>query len=201
MIEIKKNKRSKSFIAIQKSAKTLFWKYGITRVTVEEICQEAGVSKMTFYRNFKNKNEVAKQVLIHLSEKGLADYNRIMVQDIAFIDKVRQMILMKAENSKDVSHEFLKDIYQNQDTSLQEILIKHRKKSLDRVMEDFAEAQKKGWIRQDLKLSFILYTLNDLQKKILDEELAALYANSTEMIMELTTSFFYGILPTKTHKL
>ena len=63
------SKKSKSFISIQKSAKTLFWKYGMARVTVEEICREAGVSKMTFYRNFKNKNEVAKQVLIHLAEK------------------------------------------------------------------------------------------------------------------------------------
>ena len=33
-----------------------------------------------------------------------------MTQDIAFIDKVKQMLLMKAENSKDVSYEFLKDI-------------------------------------------------------------------------------------------
>jgi len=195
------SKKSKSFIAIRKSAKTLFWKYGIARVTVEEICREAGVSKMTFYRNFKNKNEVAKQVLIFLAEKSLADYNQIMAQDIAFDDKVKQMLLMKAESSKDVSYEFLKDVYQNQDTSLQEILIKYRKKNLDRVMEDFAEAQKKGWIRQDLKLSFILYTLKDLQKKVLDEELIALYSNSTEMIMELTNFFFYGILPSKTHKI
>ena len=122
-----------------------------------------------------------------------------MAQDIAFIDKVKQMLLMKAENSKDVSYEFLKDIYQNE--SMQILLEKHRKKSLDKVMQDFSEAQKKGWIRQDLKLSFILYTLNDLQKKVLDKELIAMYSNSTEMIMELTNFFFYGILPPKTHEI
>jgi len=122
-----------------------------------------------------------------------------MAQDIAFIDKVKQMLLMKAENSKDVSYEFLKDIYQNE--SMQILLEKHRKKSLDKVMQDFSEAQKKGWIRQDLKLSFILYTLNDLQKKVLDKELIAMYSNSTEMIMELSNFFFYGILPPKTHEI
>jgi len=33
------------------TSKKLFWKYGIKRVTIEEICREAGVSKMTFYKH------------------------------------------------------------------------------------------------------------------------------------------------------
>ena len=35
--------------------KELFWKYGIKRVAIEEICKQAHVSKMTFYKYFKNK--------------------------------------------------------------------------------------------------------------------------------------------------
>ena len=46
-----------------KQARELFWKHGIKRITVEEICSEAGISKMTFYRNFKNKVEIAERVV------------------------------------------------------------------------------------------------------------------------------------------
>ncbi|MBN1927463.1 MAG: helix-turn-helix transcriptional regulator, partial [Prolixibacteraceae bacterium] len=47
---------------ILQSAKKLFWKYGIRKVSIDEICREAGVSRMTFYRLFKNKIELAKVV-------------------------------------------------------------------------------------------------------------------------------------------
>ncbi|MBL0024612.1 MAG: helix-turn-helix transcriptional regulator [Saprospiraceae bacterium] len=51
-------KRSKSYLKIITTAKKLFWKHGSSRVTIEELCREAGVSKMTFYRHFNNKNEI-----------------------------------------------------------------------------------------------------------------------------------------------
>ena len=40
---------------ILKTGKELFWKYGFKLVTIEEICKEAGVSKMTYYKYFTNK--------------------------------------------------------------------------------------------------------------------------------------------------
>ena len=40
---------------IVKIGKDLFYKYGIKRVSVEEICAKANVSKMTFYKFYNNK--------------------------------------------------------------------------------------------------------------------------------------------------
>ena len=56
----KHNKKYKQIIA---TSKELFWKFGIKRVTVEEICSQAHVSKMTFYKFFPNKIELAKIIL------------------------------------------------------------------------------------------------------------------------------------------
>lgn len=42
---------------ILSAGKELFWKHGVKRVTVEEICVQASVSKMTFYKFFMNKRE------------------------------------------------------------------------------------------------------------------------------------------------
>ena len=42
------------------TAQELFMRHGIRRVTVEEICSEANISKMTFYKYFKNKIELTK---------------------------------------------------------------------------------------------------------------------------------------------
>ena len=51
---------SSKSLDILNTARQLFWKHGIRRVSVEEVCREAGVSKMTFYRSFPNKIELAK---------------------------------------------------------------------------------------------------------------------------------------------
>ena len=40
---------------LQLAAQELFREYGLNKVSVEEICDRAGVSKMTFYRQYRNK--------------------------------------------------------------------------------------------------------------------------------------------------
>ncbi|WP_020539018.1 TetR/AcrR family transcriptional regulator [Lewinella cohaerens] len=188
-------KTSKGVQAITESAKALFWKHGIRRVTVEEICKEAGVSKMTFYRNFSNKNEIAQHVLTKVVEHSTSRYEKIMNQDIAFPAKIVELVILEREESKGISQEFLKDIYQNEDSSLQSLIEQYQEEGRERIMRDMKKAQEKGWIRKDLKLSFLLYTLNDLDKKARDEELLAMYEKPEDLIMELTNFFFYGILP------
>ena len=58
------------------AAKRLFWKHGIKRVSVEDISSEAGLSKMTFYRNFANKEAIAFELLRSLTEQGMHSLSR-----------------------------------------------------------------------------------------------------------------------------
>ncbi|HCM14581.1 MAG TPA: hypothetical protein DHW79_01305, partial [Candidatus Cloacimonas sp.] len=41
----------------------LFHRYGFSKVSVEEICREARVSKVTFYRYYKSKDELIVSIL------------------------------------------------------------------------------------------------------------------------------------------
>ncbi|NOZ62096.1 MAG: TetR/AcrR family transcriptional regulator, partial [Calditrichaeota bacterium] len=56
------------------TAQDLFFRYGIRRVTVEEICRTAGVSKMTFYKYFKNKIDLVKKLMEKIYDQALAEY-------------------------------------------------------------------------------------------------------------------------------
>ena len=47
---------------ICREGRKIIWKHGIKRVSIEEICREAGVSKMTFYKYFPNKLELVKSL-------------------------------------------------------------------------------------------------------------------------------------------
>ncbi len=183
-------------ILLEKS-KTLFRKYGVSRITVEEICRVAGVSKMTFYRNFNNKNELAEAVLRELIASSTNEYRSIMDKKIPFAEKIEQLILLKHRSSGDISEEFIRDIYQKGDSGLKQIIDEFSSKFMEQVMTDFSNAQQNGWIRKDIKLEFILYYLNHLNSLMTDENLLRMYNNSQDVIMELTKMFFYGITESK----
>lgn len=180
--------------ALLDAARTLFWKHGIRRVTIQEICSEADVSKMTFYRQFANKNEIAAQVLRDILEKGMEDYHRIMQQEITFTEKMQQVIMLKHDATNNISDEFIKDIYQQNQTELRAMIETYQHEISAEVRNDFAQAQQNGFIRQDVTIDFIMYMMDRLTQMILDEKLLALCGDSQQAIMEVTRFFFYGIL-------
>lgn len=186
-------RKEKSRNALMDAARKLFWKYGVRRVTVEEICQEAGVSKMTFYRFFENKIELAALMLTEVYENALADYNKIMKSNLPFPEKIRQTVLLKHQGTIDISEEFLSDVYQSEEPVIQELLAKYSAISRKGLRDDFTKAQKEGWIRKDLKIDFLMYMMDSMGERLFDEKLKAMFGNSHDLVMELTNFFFYGI--------
>ncbi|MCG2459493.1 TetR/AcrR family transcriptional regulator [Flavobacteriaceae bacterium F89] len=195
-MEIKTKKRSKSYVAIMDAGKALFWKHGIGRVTVEEICEVAGVSKMTFYRNFGNKIEVAEKVLVKWYEEATADYRKIMDSPMPFYKKIHLIVQLEHDWSQDLSKEFINDIYGKSDPALKNILEEFQQASMLAFREDLRSAQEKGEIRKDLKLDFVIYMLNGLNEKMSDKNLVEMYDSPQELAVELANFIFYGIMPT-----
>ncbi|MDB2473828.1 TetR/AcrR family transcriptional regulator [Schleiferiaceae bacterium] len=189
-----KLKTRNSYQNIVKQAKKLFLKHGIHRVTVQEICKEASVSKMTFYRMFKNKEDVAEKVLLEISENNIQSYRDIMKQDIPFAKRIEQMLEWKQTTSTEFSEEFIKDVFNLKESNLKTHFEEYRQKLTNELLNDLKTAQKDGWIRKDVKLTFVLYMLNDINEKLRDERFLAMYSNIKEAGMELTKFVFSGIM-------
>ncbi|HYW95493.1 MAG TPA: TetR/AcrR family transcriptional regulator, partial [Bacteroidales bacterium] len=102
---------SQKYLDIMSYGKALFWKYGMKRVTVEEICEEANVSKMTFYKYFGNKDKLALEIIRSLLENTLKEFLVVMESDIPFKKKVEATVKMKMEQTGTISKEFLSDLY------------------------------------------------------------------------------------------
>jgi AcrR family transcriptional regulator len=165
---------------IVSTARDLFWKYGFRRVSIEEICREANVSKMTFYKHFKNKDELAKYIIDLITGIAMKKYREIMDSDMPFIQKVQKSILLKMESSNEMSQEFFDDFHKNASPELRE------------------HFNKKGDVRPDINPNFILYYLDKILEMAKDENLMKMYKSPPDLINELTRFFFYGILPRKT---
>ena len=195
-MEVKKIKQTKSVKAILSTAKILFWKHGLKRISVEELCEKAKVSKMTFYRNFANKYEVMGHLLKEQIEGGISSYEKIMCMDLPYPDKIVELVAFKQMESKEVSMELMKEIYSGDEDyhELKHYISSYQQEFMLRLRSDFLKAQSDGFIRSDLKIDFVLYMLNMMQQQMSDPALISLFSDVSELSNNLTKVFFYGIL-------
>ncbi len=177
--------------------KELFWKHGVKRVTIEEICREAGVSKMTFYKFFPNKIVLAKTIFEDILESSMKRFKDAISSDMTFEEKVKEMMAMKLEGSKDVSVEFLQDIYKNPELGLYEYALKRQQESLGLFASFLTDAQKEGFIRKEIKIDFVFYWIQQMSHIMEDEELISKYDHPHDLVMELMNFMFYGLLSKK----
>jgi len=175
------------------AAKDLFWKYGFRKVTIEEVCRKAGVSKMTFYKHFANKTELIKFLLSFIIEENMQKFNTVMESDIPFDEKVRKQIRLKSEGIQGMSDVFFEDWISSDDPELIDYLKEIKEKTTSQVMAFYKKAQDKGEIRKDIKPEFFLYMINHMTVMAEDKNLQALYSSMEELVMELIKLFFYGI--------
>ena len=190
---VAKKKRSKKQQQLLNTSKELFWKHGISRVTVTEICEKAGVSKMTFYRLFENKTELAKELLLELGEQGLRQFQEVRQEELPFPEKIRKMIALKQENTGLISEELIQDIYQNEELGLMKFLEGHAQRVVAEFQDFIEEAQRKGEVSSTIKPAFMLFFLNQIQRWLADPNVTQLFDDPQDMIMEVTNLFFYGV--------
>lgn len=182
---------------IVQTAHELFWKYGIKRVTIEEICREACVSKMTFYKFFNNKIELAKKVLVNIWGEAEEKYKALMAEDIPFAEKVKKQVLMKFEGTQNISEELVRDIYSGWNDELHVFFTEYTTKMTQMVRNDYADAQKQGEIRADVNIDFIFFMSQKMTEMVSDPAIVAMYGSVQGAIMEFMNMMFYGILEPK----
>ncbi len=192
MKDLKNNKKK---TAILNKSKELFWKHGYRRVTIEEICREAKASKMTFYRFFPNKLELAREVYDNVVEEGLLNFRKIVKEDSSPSEKMKKMLQMKLEGTNDISNEFINDFYNNPGLGLTHHIEEKTRAVLVEVIKLFKDGQDEGWIRNDLNVEFLLVFLQKTATIIGDKELLMNCNSPQNLIMELANLLVYGIVP------
>lgn len=186
---------NKKLQSIYNAARTLFWKHGMKRVSIEEICAEAGVSKMTFYKYFANKNDLAKNLLDRFFTNSMEEYRRIMDSEEPWSSRVRQAIKFKLESTHDFSQQLIQEMYKSGEPEILAFIQEWSARSLSMLMDDFRQWQAKGEVRADIKPEFLLLMLGKMAEIVTDEKIAGLYNTSEEMVHELINFYFYGLMP------
>ncbi len=182
-------------VQILATGKELFWKFGFKRVTIEEICKEAGVSKMTFYKFFPNKTKLATAIMDVVFEESLLKIRKIDKEHESADKTFKKFLQLKSEGSRDISEEFIKDLYTNPDPGLKTYMEKKTKSMLEEIQRVYEHGKETGWVRKDLNIPFLILFSQKLVSLTNDKGMMQFFDSSQDLIMEITNLFIYGISP------
>ncbi len=185
---------SPKFRELVQTARDLFFRHGIKRVTVEEICQKAGVSRMMFYRYFRNKDAIAMYILEQIFSDAWSKFDEILAEDIPFEEKIRRIAAVKMEMADEYSREFLNELLADEDSECGKFLMKQRKESYEFTRKIYTDAQERGDIRKDIKIDFIMFVMEYLAGIIKDERVQSMYPDMSQLVHEMFALLFYGML-------
>lgn len=182
-------------VQILATGKELFWKFGFKRVTIEEICREAGVSKMTFYKFFPNKTKLATAIMDVVFEESLLKIRKIDKEHESADKTFKKFLQLKSEGSRDISEEFIKDLYTNPDPGLKTYMEKKTKSMLEEIQRVYEHGKETGWVRKDLNIPFLILFSQKLVLLTNDKGMMQFFDSPQDLIMEITNLFIYGISP------
>ncbi len=178
-------KKSKKRTQVIKTATDLFSRFGTKRVTVEEICETAEVSKVTFYKYFKNKVDLIRQIRDELIEIGFTKFDEISAMDIPYPEKIELMTRWRIEFFSQMKNEFIHELF-----TLDEVVEEAKR----RYLKNITHAQKMGEIRSDLSPEFIWLVSEKLTSIVRDESWRTVFTDYSEFQEQMRTLFFFGLL-------
>ena len=190
----KTNLKSSKFKKIVESANDLFSRYGIKRVSVEEICKIANVSKMTFYKYFANKIELVKYLWQQMTDDSMQKLDELDRRDIPFTEKIKMMLKMKEEATSQMGNQYIHD-YLNMIPDLQSFYNKIFGEVMLKFMDMIRRAQESGEVRKSMRPEFFLAVVQQLMELAKNENLKAIYDDYTEFALEINNFLYYGIMP------
>lgn len=163
----------------------LFLKHGVKRITIEEICVKAEVSKMTYYKYFTNKEALLKTIRDDLMEQGFSKFDEINTMDVTFVEKVGLMSKWRMEFFSTIQSEFLDEIIEMDD---------YKKAYMTRYIDNIKTAQQRGEIRKDLSPDLVALMTEKMREMTLEESWRGIFDDYATYQQQLRTIMFFGML-------
>jgi AcrR family transcriptional regulator len=182
---------------IEAKAKELFWKYGFKKVTVDEICKKANVSRKTFYTFYENKTALVIYIFNKAMDEAFEIYEKIIKSDLTFSEKMSKIFSYKYEASENISMEFIRDFYHPDAGELLNLFNRLIEKSMLLMHDFFLKAQETGEMNPDLSLEYVMWLMQKYVELSGTQELLSLFPDADTLTRQVSQSLIYGIMPVR----
>ncbi len=174
-------------------ARKLFLEHGLKRVSVEQICQEAGASKMSFYRSFANKKELAKLILTDWITESYRKVEEVYEMSIPFSEKLEKLLASKARIAEGIGQAFLVDLMSEEYIELRNQLFIVKEKHNHQLIDFLKKAQHNGEVRSDLDIPFFMMLAEKIGVLAADTDVQKMMPTPALLSDAISRLLIYGI--------
>jgi AcrR family transcriptional regulator len=138
-------------------AMDLFARKGYTRVSVNDICEKAGVSKGTFYYYFSSKDQVILEEFLKIDQFYVESMEELSKKYKSPLKKLNELIMLSFQYTNNLGVKSLKVIYNSEiDPLRKKPRLASSKRPLYTIIEELVKyAQKQGELRSDVSIESI----------------------------------------------
>ena len=176
-----------------------FFSLGFTKVTMDEIAHELGMSKRTLYQHFPGKKDLLRQALLNKAQRiseGLG--NMIDGNQAHFASKLEQALTFVATEMPHLSPIFLRDIQRHAPEVWQELDRRREEHIHTRFGQLIQEGVKEGFLRKDIDAEVLVLLFSTLIRNIVNPEtLSHLPLSASQAFSVISGVLFEGILTDK----
>lgn len=176
------------------ATKAVMLRQGINATTVDDICKEANVSKMTFYRAYENKYDIIKEIIDENYRDLASSYDAIFDKNIPFVEKIMEIIYYNYKMNEGASQELINDIVNQQHPAMKDFMQEKKDFYNSIVLKYVKIEQEKGNFRSDLNLDLVSFYIEHINELVVEPKLQDKFKNSAELINQLTKMLYFGIL-------
>ncbi|MDF2450241.1 MAG: transcriptional regulator [Bacteroidota bacterium] len=187
---------------ILKASLELFFKYGIKRVTMDDIARELGMSKKTIYQFYKEKDDIVNQLCEVELEGNKKKFDEVFLKAK---DPIHEIILI-SENMKDMMQHinpiFFLDLQKFHPKAFKQFQAFKEECAYKDIVRNIKTGKEKGYYKPEIDEEFAArYRLSQIDMLMFGNYFSfdkLSFSKSHEMVLDM---FVYGISTLKGHRL
>ncbi|HAR36222.1 MAG TPA: hypothetical protein DCR87_04830 [Acidobacteria bacterium] len=182
-------------LRILERSRELFFKHGYSRLSMDELAEDLGISKATVYRYFPDKEALLRAVMVETREWVLSQLQSI-VRDDRMPVKARLTAYLEfiSRFMSGLSRDFIRDLRQKLPDLWKEMDSFRRQQVFPLVSEVILEGVKSGEIKSDLDGRLFLEMFWYLVQEFMNPDWIIGHDYSpSELLQSIIDIVFYGI--------
>jgi AcrR family transcriptional regulator len=180
-------------------AEEVFFQFGYSRVTMEEIASELGISKKTLYKFFSNKEHLMKELILKTKCEVASVIDSIIEDsELEFTVKLQKLLTYLGMQSGKFHNPLMVEMKKNYPDIYNEVKEFRRKNSHEKLLRLIDEGISQGILRNDVNLhvAAMMY-VNAIHNLLGPEAVDKLDISPEVVFKEIIKILFEGIFTVK----
>lgn len=187
---------------ILKTSLELFFKYGIKRVTMDDIAKELGMSKKTIYQFYKEKDDIVNQLCGIEMIKHQKKFEDVFLQSKNPIHEIMLISDNIREMMQNINPVFFLDLQKFHPTAFMQFQTFKENCAYKDIVRNIVKGKEEGFYRSEIDEDFVArHRLAQIDMLMFGNYFKfdkISFTKSHELILDM---FVYGICTIKGHKL